>query len=447
MLDKQQSVEYRMVVIEPGSARIVTVVSASGAALLRESIPPYMRIAAALTEALEQHHGLHTIQLAILPKAPRRSHCAVHELLEPTAAMSHSLSLTPLDDLSPHDLTEEERTLIHRIILGQATELGRFASLGWINEVFAVLGYRPERDTFPAVHHINQSINFCLLSFKDNSGIVRWFKAVGEPNEPEYALTAELARRFPGLLPRILATFPEWNGWVMENIEGVPLNRSANLNHCRQALAALARMQIEIASDVQSLSALGAKDWRSIHISSLSEPFFAEARRAMEAQTSTISKPLSSDELRALQSDVQFALREFGDSGIPETLVHGDIGHGNVIASADGPVFLDWAETCIGHPFICAEYLFADFTRSNQSFASNETALRHFYADHWRQCLAPTTLQRIVVLAPAMAAFEYALFAWNANRERRDPTLVWPLLRSMLRRTKRELEHAAEVTV
>jgi serine/threonine-protein kinase RIO1 len=166
----------------------------------------------------------------------------------------------------------------------------------------------------------------------------------------------------------------------------------------------------------------------------------------MDAQTSALSKPLAPEELLMLQDDLQWALREFGDSAIPNTLVHGDIGHGNIIASADGPVFLDWADTYIGHPFLCAEHLLADLARSNPIFSEKQDALRWHYARQWKDSVTTRQLEMVTCLAPAIAAFSYAVMAWEVNRYHPDPSQAWPLMRSMVRRTRNELEHAWEIT-
>jgi aminoglycoside phosphotransferase (APT) family kinase protein len=146
-----------------------------------------------------------------------------------------------------------------------------------------------------------------------------------------------------------------------------------------------------------------------------------------------------------LQKDIEATFHEFMDDRMPETLLHGDIGHGNIITSPNGPVFLDWAETYIGHPFLCSEHLVADLTRSNPLFAQSKTRLRSHYAACWAFFGERDALDKVVALAPAMAAFAYAVIAWDTYRDRPDPTTVWPLLRSMLRRTKFEFEQASEV--
>jgi hypothetical protein len=445
-LDNLQRIEYRAVLIDGHSKRVLAIATAAGLLLPRVSIPPYTRVAESLTEAIALRYNLRTIQLCSLPDREQFSGCAVLEIVDMQQAMCGPLSFVELDEIASNELADEERATVLRVIKGDADELGRFAQLGWLEKLLTRLGSCNDRGTRPLIRQLNQGIDFCLLSVTQATGDRVWFKAVGEPNACEYALTIELARRFPGCMPKILATIPEWNGWITQDAGGVPLNESASIDQCERALSALAVMQKGMINDVSSLSALGAKDWTYARISMLARPFFQEALCAMQAQTSVKSKPLSDAELFQLQSATESALDEFMNTGIPETLLHGDIGHGNAIATCGGPVFLDWAETCIGHPFLSAEHLLADLARSNPMFNAIQPALRSHYAAHWREFVRPEELKKVTELAPAIGAFAYALIAWDANHNRPDPSQAWPLIRSMLRRTKRELKQATEVS-
>jgi hypothetical protein len=439
----RNSIECRLIVIETHSMRILTNGAPDSPELPRLLLPGDARVAETLTGAIEDTYGLSTIQLALLPGAP--GYCAVHEVIDSRRLMHGSLSFTPIDKISSEELQEEDRATVLKIMLGEAQEFGRFARLGWIHELLARTESFRRQDSLPIIRHINQGIDFCLLSLTDSAGHRLWFKAVGEPNTREYALTCELARRFPAYLPKILLTIPEWNGWVMEHAEGVPLNETTAIAPCKLALTALARMQEEISWDARSLSALGASDWTARRIRSLSEPFFEEAQRAMQAQTSAKSRPMTTNELCRLEKDVQSALLEWMNAALPDTLLHGDIGHGNILATSKGPVFLDWAETSLGHPFLSAEHLVADLARSNPVFAGEQDDLRRHYASHWKTYLPPAELEKVRALAPAIGAFAYAVFAWDARRHRSDPIEAWPFLRSMLRRTWRELDRVSEV--
>lgn len=432
-------IECRLIMIDAYSMRTLTIPGAVGPSLPRVSIPINTRIAEAVTAAIKHQYGICTIQLAFLAGAQEASYYAVHEIFGPPESALGVLSLTALNEIAASELAGEQREIVLKIISGEANELGRFARVGWITELLAKTGSVLRPDSLPVIRQLNEGIDFCLLSLTDGDGRKLWFKAAGEPNSHEYALTQELAHRFPTYLPKILAIVPEWNGWIMEDARGVPLSESERMDSCEQALTALATMQQEMARHATSLSALGAKDWTCSRILSLSEPFFCEALCAMQRQTSTKSEPLSGNDLRQLKNEIESALAQFIDAGIPDTLLHGDIGHGNIIATPRGPVFLDWAEALLGHPFLSAEHLLADLSRSNPRFAKAQGRLRLHYAAHWTADVRPGVLEKIIALASAMGAFAYAVAAWDVHRTRPDPSSAWPLMRSILRRTKKEL--------
>jgi aminoglycoside phosphotransferase (APT) family kinase protein len=444
-LNGSERIECRLVVIDAQSMKILTTASTAGPLLPREKIPAYTRVAETLTKSIEDRLGISTIQLAFLSGTEGLSYCVVHELIGPREAASGLLEFTALDDIISTEFAVEERAIVLAIMKGEAKELGRFARLGWIDDLLAKTdGYRGQ-SSMPIIRQLNQGIDFCLLSMTDLARCKTWFKAVGEPNTREHALTMELAVRFPDRLPRIRQSIPQWNAWVMEDVQGTPLNQSINPGDWHEAVAALASMQQISSNDLSSFYAAGAQDWTCGRLQSLLEPFFADAALAMRMQTSSKVAALTEAELDWLKMSVEVALSDLTTSGIPETILHGDVGHGNVIASPRGPVFLDWAETHVGHPFLCAEHLIADLDRSHRLTPSETRALRLSYAERWRDYAGPDELARVATLAPAIAAFAYAVIAWEAHRSRPEPSLAWPTLRSMLRRTKRELEQPMEV--
>jgi hypothetical protein len=440
-------IECRLVVIEANSMRILTAASAAGHLLPRESIPAYTRAAEALTEAIEQRYGLRTLQLAILPGAEDISYCAVHEIMGSQEEIYRLLSSANLDEIGHSELTETERATVLKIIKGEARELGRFARVGWIDELLVKTGIYLDQSPMPVIRQLNQGIDFCLLSLTNLAGRKMWFKAVGKPNTREYQLSLELQRRFPQYLPKLVTAIPAWNGWVNEDVIGSPLTRSNKKEDWEKALSALAAMQLNLVRETACLYAAGAEDWSCSRLSSLLVPFFEEADRAMRAQNSTKVKPLGGEELCLLQKKLEFALATVNEAGIPNTLLHGDIGHGNILLSPTGPVFLDWAETYVGHPFLSSEHLLADFGRCHPDLSRERHALRQSYAEHWREYASQQTLTIVAALAPAIAALAYAVNAWTSNASLSSAPRVWPLLRSMLRRTKQELELASELAL
>jgi hypothetical protein len=192
MTDKPNNfrrIECRLVLIERDSMRIVTTASAEGSTLPRESIPACVRTAEALTDAMEQKYGLHTIQLAFLPGSEALSCCAIHEIMGSQEEERGILSFKTMNEIAPSELTETERATVRKIIKREAPELGRFARIGWIDELLAKTGSHRSPGSIPVIRQLNQGNDFCLLSLTDSTGRKMWFKAVGEPNTRDWAPT------------------------------------------------------------------------------------------------------------------------------------------------------------------------------------------------------------------------------------------------------------------
>jgi aminoglycoside phosphotransferase (APT) family kinase protein len=431
---------YKLVIVDRETQRIMCIPRPTGVYLPVASLDPFVRRARALTQEIARRYRLSTIQLAVLPGDEGEVSYVVHELLDQQSDVSLNHVFITLSEISEKDLPAPPRSTIQAILDGAATGLGRFARLGWTEK----LRLRLNADTITNLRQFNCGNNFCLLSMNCD-GQRLWFKAVGEPNTREYALTLALARQFPQYLPAVRVAVPEWNAWVAEEVAGVALNEVRDPAAWENALAVVAIMQRHTAESTAVLSAAGAVDWTLSRLLSLLDAFFLEAKRAMQAQTSTRAATLTPQELDLLNASLQSMLLETISSGIPETLIHGDIGHGNVIVSPHGPVFLDWAETYIGHPFISSEHLLADLDQTCGLSRAQKVALRLHYARYWADYIGSKELNRVVAIAPALAAFAYAVMAWERNRYRAFPERAWPLIRSMVRRTKHELMQAEEV--
>lgn len=439
--------EASLVLIAPRSRRIL--VSSSGDGYRLPSAPLSSgRLAYSLTQAVESHYGLQTIQLA-LHRRDRAFILAVHEVLS-TPVQDLGLFAVDLEQLGAEVLQDEERNLVRRIIEGGDASQGRFARVGWIDELLdriePHLAKRGQRVT-GLIRHFNAGIDFSLLWIHTDSGPNVWFKAVGEPNTREFAITVELARAFPACLPRIVCTMPDWNAWLAEDAEGYSLGAAGNTQDVAGTLRALALVQQDAIGRVARLRQLGAVDWPLSRLLSLEGEFFAELPVIMAAQVSTRSLTLTPSELAFVQAGLQNALAELMAIGIPDSLVHGDIGHGNVRITEGGPVFLDWSETYIGHPFLTAEHLLVDLERSTLKLGQEQRdRLREMYLAEWNVFAGEGDLATAARLMPAVAALAYAVMIWHMGHHTYpDQQRTWPLLRSLVRRMKVELERAAGV--
>jgi hypothetical protein len=100
---------------------------------------------------------------------------------------------------------------------------------------------------------------------------------------------------------------------------------------------------------------------------------------------------------------------------------------------------LDWAEPCVGHPFLTFQYLLEHLRRLRPVEPSWETELLSAYVEYWRRFADPHELTEALAAAPLLAAFAYAVAgeAWRDPVRRKDPNVA-SLLRSLTRRMKWE---------
>jgi hypothetical protein len=122
----------------------------------------------------------------------------------------------------PCDFQAVRQAIAQSMAYAQDPPRGPFGRLGWSPELKQ---WVQEEIATHGLHlngrfrQLNASPSFSLIRFETNGPAV-WFKAVGAPNQREYPVTLALARLFSQFLPQIVATRPEWNGWLALEAQG-----------------------------------------------------------------------------------------------------------------------------------------------------------------------------------------------------------------------------------
>jgi hypothetical protein len=172
-----------------------------------------------------------------------------------------------------------------------------------------------------------------------------WFKANMPALAFEAAVIDILGRRRPGCVPELRAIDRD-RGWVLMADAGVPLRdvvtRERDLRRWLDVLPRYAQLQLDATGDVDELLTVGVPDRQLDNLPVQYERVLAEA------------PGLAADErarLDRLRPRVRAMCEELAAYGIPETIQHNDLHDGQVFLRGDDYAFLDWAESCISHPF------------------------------------------------------------------------------------------------
>ena len=443
---------YRAIVLGQCGNELLLVPASDGFVLPKIEIPRGQRIAENLTAAMRKEWGHEVVCLfsrdADVPSgSPNGCNYEVMESCGPVAKSRSGAEWVGITSLSaaafadPADYMAVLRSLSEctgysdGVVPGPFARLGWFRGLqGWIEEVIGPLGFH----LTGSFAQLNAGPLFSLVRF-ETSGRAVWFKAVGKPNLREFPITLALARLLPQYLPPILAARPEWNGWLVLEVEGINLGESHDTQHWRAASSALAKLQIESIGRCKTLVASGARDLRASGLLKLVRPYLDAMGQLMEKQTKVPPPVLSRNELILLGERIEEALSLSADLQMPDSLGHLDLNPGNVIVSDGQCVFLDWAEGYVGNPLFSFQYLVEHFRRMADKDATAESGLTSAYAGEWQSLVSPENLEEASALAPLLAVFAYAAAneAW-CDRARIQDSKVAGYLRGLTRRMHRE---------
>lgn len=176
-----------------------------------------------------------------------------------------------------------------------------------------------------------------------------WLKAPGDGARFEVALLALLADLDAPHTPRPVATSVE-HGLVLLT-DGGDVSRVAHGGRTPPEvmtgyLALYGSLQRSLEPHVEAFIGVGVDDLRPARMPQVLE-------RTIEALEG--ERPpgrLTSEDaarLRAVLPAYAEACAELAGAGIAPTLQHDDLHDSNILS--DGPVFIDWGDSCVGHPF------------------------------------------------------------------------------------------------
>jgi len=442
----------RVIVFDPDRKQVLVVGDEAGLVFLPSvEIPRWERLAENLTLVVKSEWGCDAISLFDPdPVAPEiRSGRLRYEAMEcrcggeshsGNAAWRSIRTLTRNGFRDGEDYRALERCLRELDFFAE-DPASPFAKSGWFTELRSWIAAAIAPGGVELIGpfcQLNASPSFSLIRL-ETSGPAMWFKAVGEPNRREFPITLKLAQSFPKYLPAILGVRPDWNGWLSAEAAGTNLVETREITCWERAATALAKLQIESMGQGEAILDSGTRDLRADLLSASVDPFLDNIAQIMEGQTKVPPPILSREELDLLAVRIQDSLTLLSELGISDALGHLDLNPGNLIVSADGCLFLDWAEAYWGHPFFTFEYLLEHFRSTVGANVVDEARLARSYIAPWEHLFPADLLHEALALAPLAAAFAYAAGAdgWRDSKRLQDPKAVG-YFRSLARRMNRE---------
>ena len=321
-----------------------------------------------------------------------------------------SSALAPVPD---NLLAADQLWIDHPLRLRYARPSGLVSDLAWADEQLAARG---RRRSGCAQQQRTWNLS-CVFRLQLDDGSEAWLKSVPPffahegsvidcvqrlDGDASSALATSALATLDGALrpqlrlPQLLAFDGAAGRLLMTHCEG-PLMWGARPAAWRPIIAAHVDRQLRLQSHVAELFALGLPDWRAsallVSLRALCARSGLQSALALDVR-SGLARLMASlpERLDALQA-----------CGLPDTLVHGDLHQGNVIASAAGPVLLDWGDAGVGMPLFDLPGLCHGFP------ADDQPQVRAMVADAWRRACPGARVDAAMRLIAPLAELRQAL--------------------------------------
>lgn len=249
-----------------------------------------------------------------------------------------------------------------------------------------------------------------------------WFKATCAGFHGEPALTEAVCGLAPDVAPRVLAVDADRAWMLME-----PIPNAADETHAPRApeiARRLARLQLATLPERDTLLAAGAPD---------------RGRDATVAWLRTVvhdsvEQHLMTPEQRAAALEIEPWLVERVEAlwafGLPDALNHGDLHLGNVAWTDHGPVFFDWTDACLTHPFLDVRHLADSAAETGEAAkaAPDEVVAEVWeaYAAPWREAFPDVDLDEVWRHVPDVEAI-FQMISYEQIYRAQPPSQRWEL--------------------
>ncbi|MCB0185442.1 MAG: aminoglycoside phosphotransferase family protein [Caldilineaceae bacterium] len=177
------------------------------------------------------------------------------------------------------------------------------------------------------------------IFFKTAPALLRF---AHEPN-----VMAALAKLFPNHVPMPIAVEPTKRWMLLADFGATYYDQAPKTADAAKAhiMRAFANLQIAAIPHREQLLVIGCVDRRLSHLIDDAEALFADGRIMVHL------KPEEVEQLRTRLPLLNNLTHKLAQFNIPETLIHGDLGIGNVAGTTAQPIFFDWTEAAVSHPF------------------------------------------------------------------------------------------------
>lgn len=345
---------HALIVPDVTRSRILLIASSRGLALPSVQVPrEHPGAIDAVLRAARRRYGLRASVLRPLarPRDPATGAFNVAlelELFDAQPLRGRGARWIPVAEIRGHSLYRKDDREAWMRWRRPARGRPEWAKPGWRDRA---LRWAARRMGVPAtrVEQPRAWESSCVYRLRSRRGVF-YLKAVAARCDWEPRLTRWLAHRFPRLIAPVVAVGGGGRWLLTREAKGPSLRHSRQLRRWEQAAFEYGRMQRAVVGHTPALRWLGCPhrgtQWALREMRGL----FRDRRLLAAGGRERLSVGEIA-RLRTLAPVLRARGRALAGCAVPLTLDHADFWAGNMIASRRGPVYLDWEDAVVSHPF------------------------------------------------------------------------------------------------
>jgi len=214
---------------------------------------------------------------------------------------------------------------------------------------------------------------------------VLFFKEPASAGRHESVIVADIAERWPGLVPDVVAADHD-RAWLLMEDHGVPMRDSVapdkQIEVFEEILPRYADVQRASRPMLHGWMSAGVPDRRVERLPALVDDLLAGRSRIGVVPLPPEQRAL----IESAQDDLARVVDELAPTEFAVAIDHSDLHDGNVLVGRDAPRVIDWGDGCISHPFASLFVVFQHAVARSAASGRRRASLRlrDVYLDPWK---------------------------------------------------------------